>query len=105
MDQRNVELLSSEELGNVIGGNGVTDVLKGVGNGVIKTLFAPVFGCFPTGKCGGYGTFDTNNISESITRVVTNTAVAGAVVYAGYELAKKFCSKSEEEQEEATPAA
>lgn len=104
MNQKSVELLSSEELENVTGGK-VTDVLKGVGNGVLETACAPVFNCIPKGKCWGYGRFDTNNISKSITEAVASTAAAGCVLYTAYKLVSGFCSKSEEEQVEATPAA
>lgn len=111
MNQQNVELLSSEELENVTGGGTVVDVLKGVGNGLLETVGAPLFAWIPTaGFFGDYGRFDTDNagtISNSITTALCSDMAAAAAGFGIYKAISSLCSKSGDKKEnsEAAPSA
>ena len=97
MNQKSIELLSSEELENVTGGEGVKDFFLGLAD--------PVRNYIPKVGEGSFGKFDKDKKAESIGRAVSSTALiaslATTVVYGTYKLTGVLRSKLGQEAEDA----
>ena len=89
MNQNSIELLSSEELEIVTGGTWTEEVTK-----FGKGLAGPVRDFLSKNS---WGTFDTNELSESIGRATSSGILIAATVYSTYQLIRSKLGKKAED--------